>query len=134
MVFPYIIQSEESQNSRGFDFCKIPVIRSAKGAYHDLFKNIHSRCHLHNLKRPTPPFLIRHEGFIPCDLFPFEDDFPGIGLVITDNAVEERRLPSAIGANQTDDLALMDLKGNAVIRYDSTKIFDEIDNLKKCHV
>jgi hypothetical protein len=54
--------------------------------------------------------------------------------MVANDAVKESRLPGAIGANQTNDLALIDLKGDVVVGHNATKILDKIDHLKKGQV
>jgi hypothetical protein len=53
--------------------------------------------------------------------------------MVTNNAVKKGRFASAIGANQADDLTLIDIEGNVVIGYHPTKVLDEIDYLEECH-
>jgi len=54
--------------------------------------------------------------------------------MITDNAVEEGRLTGAIRPDQANDFALIDLEGDMVICHHASKVFDQIDHFKKCHV
>src|SRR6185436_424868 len=50
----------------------------------------------------------------PGDLFPFEEDSPAVGREQADHHVERRRLARAVGAEQPDDLAALDVEGNGV--------------------
>src|SRR5262245_11492297 len=50
----------------------------------------------------------------PGDLFPFEEDSPAVGREQADHHVERRRLARAVGAQEPDDLAALDVEGNGV--------------------
>jgi hypothetical protein len=54
--------------------------------------------------------------------------------VITHNAIKQGRFASAIGADQTDDFTLIDIEEDVIIGNHSTKVFDKINDLEKCHV
>ena len=46
--------------------------------------------------------------------------------MITDDAVEKGCFAGAVWTDKTDDFALLDLKGDMVVRHQSAKIFDKI--------
>jgi hypothetical protein len=83
------------------------------------------------LKGPAQPFPARHKRSKAGDLFSFEDDFSGIGPVVAYNAVKQGRFSRPIRADETNDFTLIDVERDVVIGYQSPKILDEIDDLKK---
>jgi len=109
------------------------MIHPAKGAHHHIFKDGHSCGDLHDLEGSANPFPIGHKWLQSSDVLPFEEHLPGIGLVVTDDAVEQGCLTGTIGADQADDFTLIDVERDMVIGHHSTKVLNEIDHLKKCH-
>ena len=56
------------------------------------------------------PFVDGEAG----DVLPFEKDSPSIGVDEADGHVEGGRFAGAVGAEEADDFARLDLKGEAV--------------------
>jgi hypothetical protein len=54
--------------------------------------------------------------------------------MVADNTIEEGRLSSPIGADQTDDFTLIDIEGDVIIGNHSAKVLDKINDLEKDHV
>jgi hypothetical protein len=53
--------------------------------------------------------------------------------MITNDTVKKSRLARAIGADQADDFALIDLEGDMVVGHHTAKVFDKFIHFKKCH-
>jgi hypothetical protein len=53
--------------------------------------------------------------------------------MVTNDTVKKSRFARAIRTDQPDDFALINLKGDAVVRHHTSKVFDQIVHFKKCH-
>ena len=62
-------------------------------------------------------------GRPPFDRLTVEDDTPGVRAVISAHDVDQRRLPGAIGSEQTQNLSAIDVESHAVESLDAGEGF-----------
>src|SRR5438067_434392 len=104
---------------------RIPRRFVEERADHDVIEHAHFAEHLYDLECPRDPRSRDLLGRLPRHVHRGEDHLPAICAELAREAVEEGRLPRAVWADETDDLAGRDGQVDAIVREKPTESFRE---------
>src|SRR4029078_8359889 len=86
------------------------------------------RKHLQQLKRPADAKTVdvawTHAGGDPAA----NPDFPLVGLQLAEHAIEQRQFARAVRPDDAENLAVVNIEGNAVDRGDAAEMLAQIGN------